>query len=128
MMLLSKDSFPKTEFPEEVESFLRQDPMFSIVRDMEEADPMVSVADEAVKRRVSELLFGAERLSEGGNDESTKTEREKKLVSELVADISIELRKEERAEVARQMEEARRNGDKNRERELMKRFSVLSKG
>lgn len=127
MMLLSRDSSKKAEFPEPVETFLREDPIFVLTRNAGESDPMSLVSDEATKRRLSELLFGAEQLSEGASDESTAAEREERLISELVADLRSELRKEERTEIARQLEEARQGGDKDRERALMERFLELSK-
>lgn len=127
LALLSGEAFKKAVLPELVAAFLREDPVFSLVHDSGGADPMSLVSDETVKRRLSELLFLAERLSEGANDESTAAEREARLIAELVADISSELRKEERTEIARQLEEARKSGDKDWERMLMERFSELSR-
>ncbi len=127
LALLSREAFKKAVLPELVAAFLREDPVFSLVHDSGGADPMSLVSDETVKRRLSELLFLAERLSEGANDESTAAEREARLIAELVADISSELRKEERTEIARQLEEARKSGDKDWERMLMERFSELSR-
>lgn len=127
LALLSKEAFKKAILPEVVVVFLREDPVFSLICDSGEGDPMSLVSDEATKRRLSELLFLAERLSEGANDESTAAEREERLIVELVADLFSELRKEERTEIARQLEEARQSGDRDRERTLMERFSELSK-
>lgn len=127
LALLSRESFEKAELPETVGAFLREDPVFSSVCDSGERDPMAFVSDEPTKRRLSELLFSAERLSDGANDELTAAEREERLIAGLIADLSSELRKEERAEIARQLEDARQSGDKDRERALMERFSELSK-
>ncbi len=127
LALFSKEAFKKAILPEVVVMFLREDPVFSLICDSGEGDPMSLVSDEATKRRLSELLFLAERLSEGANDESTAAEREERLIVELVADLFSELRKEERTEIARQLEEARQSGDRDRERTLMERFSELSR-
>jgi len=127
LALLSKEAFKKAVLPEIVVTFLREDPVFSLVCDSGEGDPMSLVSDEMTKRRLSELLFLAERLSEGANDESTAAEREERLIEELVADLFSELRKEERTEIAQQLEEVRQSGDRDRERALMERFSELSK-
>ncbi|MBP9751984.1 MAG: DNA primase [Candidatus Moranbacteria bacterium] len=127
LALLSREAFKKVILPETAAAFLREDPVFSLICDSGEGDPMSLVSDEATKRRLSELLFLAERLSEGANDESTAAEREERLIVELVADLFSELRKEERTEIARQLEEARQSGDKDRERMLMERFSELSR-
>ncbi len=128
LMLVSSGAFDGVELPETVDSFLSKDPVFSMIRNAKGSDPMILSTDEETKRRISGLLFEAERLAEEGNDESTAAEQEKDLVIRLVGDLSSELRKEERAEIIRQLEEARRAGDKERERELMARFAGLSQG
>jgi DNA primase len=127
LALLSREAFRRAVLPDVAGAFLREDPVFSLIQDSGVEDPMSIVSDETTKRRLSELLFLAERLSEGANDESTAAEREERLISDLVADLFSELRKEERTEIARHLEEARQSGDKDRERTLMERFSELSK-
>lgn len=130
LLLLDGSLMGKEPMDESVQVFLSDDAFFGIVggkNGEDEAFPLIE--GEAQKRRAALLMFEAEKLFDGNeaDGEFDRNERKMTVFQELLRDLAIELRRNERSEIARALEEARKSGDKSRERELMEQFREISR-
>lgn len=130
LLLLDGSLMGKEPMDESVQVFLSDDAFFGIVGGKNGEDEAFSLIEgEAQKRRAALLMFEAEKLFDGNeaDGEFDRNERKMTVFRELLRDLAIELRRNERSEIARALEEARKSGDKSRERELMEQFREISR-
>ena len=129
LLLLDGSLMDKESVDESVREFLSGDAFFGIVSGKEQDEAFSRIDGEAQKRRAAELMFEAEKLFEGNeaDGEFDRNERKTTVFRELLRDLAIELRRNERSEIARALEEARKSGDKSLERELMEQFREISR-
>lgn len=129
LLLLDGSLMGNESVDESVQGFLSGDAFFGIASGKGEGEAFSRIDDEAQKRRAAELMFEAEKLFEGNeaDGEFDRNERKTKVFRELLRDLAIELRRDERTEIAQALEEARKSGDKSLERELMEQFREISR-
>lgn len=123
-LLLEPALLSAGEISPDIGEFLSTDPLFSVLSSGESETVMERLSDEDAKRRAAELMFEAERFPEetDGYDFERKEGR-KKAFSDLLTQLGEELRKDEIASIASAIDEARRSGDRNREKELLSRLN-----
>lgn len=128
LLLLDRSLLEKDALPGSVRAFLAQDAFFELVEKSADSEAFSRIEGEAPKRRAAFLMFEAEKLFEGNEAEGDvdRNERKAKVFQELLCNLALELRKNERSELARALEDARRDGNKVRERELMEQFREAS--
>ncbi len=129
LLLLDGSLMDKESVDEPIGGFLSGDAFFGIVSEKGEGEAFSRIDGEAQKRRAAELMFEAEKLFEGNeaDGEFDRNERKTKVFRELLRDLAIELRRDERTKIAQALEEARKSGDKSLERELMEQFREISR-
>lgn len=129
LLLLDGSLMGKEPVDESVRAFLSDDAFFGIIGENAENEAFSRIEGEEQKRRAASLMFEAEKLFEGNeaDGEFDRNERKMTVFRELLRDLAIELRRNERSEIARALEEARKSGDKSRERELMEQFREISR-
>jgi len=127
LMLYESDFRKDARIDGRIGEVLSRDPLFSVIRSASTNDPFPISDDEIAKRRAAVLLFDAEELlaGEGGDDE--RDARKEAIFSELIGQLSEEFRKEELQSIAKAVGAARAKGDRALEKELLGRFSELSK-
>lgn len=129
LLLLDRSLLKKDALPASVRAFLSQDAFFEVVEKSADSEAFSRIEGEAQKRRAAFLMFEAEKLFEGDDrtGDFDRNERKTNVFRELLDNLSLELRRNERSELARALEEARKVGDKTRERELMEQFREASR-
>lgn len=129
LLLLDGSIMGREPMDESIRAFLLQDSFFETCEKNGGNDAFSHIEGEAQKRRAALLMFEAEKLFYGNETDSDfdRNERKMKVFRELVRDLAIELRRQDRADIARALEEARKSGDKSRERELMEQFREISR-
>lgn len=123
-LLLDRDLLPREGGNPVIREFLAADRLFPAIFSGDADSVMDRLPDEEGKRRAAELLFQAERFPEAadGYDFEAKEER-KKAFSDLLAQLGEELRKDEIASLASAIDEAKRSGDKSKEKDLLSRLN-----
>lgn len=129
LLLLDGSLMGKELVDESIREFLSDDAFFGVFTEDTEGEAFSWIEGEAQKRRAALLMFEAEKLFDGNeaDGEFDRNERKMTVFRELLRDLAIELRRDERSEIARALEEARKSGDKSRERELMEQFREISR-
>ncbi|NTW13823.1 MAG: DNA primase [Candidatus Moranbacteria bacterium] len=127
-LLLSEANLLKDiRLPEAVREYLSLDPIYTAIVAKGGVSVTDSFSDEAMKRRAAGLLFEADKfVSEEKGYDFELRERRKGVFAELVSQLVSELRKEQLTTLAADIEEAKRNGDKKKEQELLGRLSGMT--
>lgn len=111
--------------------FLSQDPLFLITlkAQSEGKEPLDMMSDPDLISRGTKLSFEAEEsyATLPSSEAENRPALEREMLSGYREQLSVELRKERLAELSRHLEEARKSGDKTREKELLAEFAELSR-
>lgn len=130
LLFLDETLREKLNIEESTRVFLEKEPLFAFILDTNNNGGFSNIHTEEGKKRAAALMFEAEKLFQGSELENDfdRTERRLEVFHGLMRDIAIELRKDERENIARLLTEARKIGDKSKEQKLMERFLELSQG
>ena len=127
LLLLDPNLRSDERLKESVGETLSKDPLDSIIHDSSVSDPFSMTDDEETKRRVAGLLFDTEGLFAGDTKEEDTASRKESVFSEMIIQLKEESKKEELQGIVKAVGVARAAGDRALEKELLGRFTELSK-
>ena len=127
LLLLDPNLRSDERLKESVGETLSKDPLYSIIHDSSVSDPFSMTDDEETKRRVAGLLFDTEGLFAGDTKEEDTASRKESVFSEMIIQLKEESKKEELQGIVKAVGVARAAGDRALEKELLGRFTELSK-